>query len=323
MRMIHQILIAVSFISLVSACMTFEPSSTEAPTQPLPPFHTGTPFSIPHQDLSTPIRLTTPHPSPTPLVHLIQAGDTLLGISIRYGVSLEDLLIANPGVDPGFLSIGQEITIPGPEGEPVGVLLPSPTPMVVEIGRSECFRTAPVDLLCITAIRNDTTVLIEGIAVSFEIIDAGLVVGQYEVFGPLNLLAPGTSMPFMIRIGGWEGDVPSVKINVLSGVRVEDPGDRYASVSVDGLQENISDGGAYAELSGEVLLEEPSEFPVHRVRVLGVAKDSSGFPVGYAVWEEEIIGDFSRVFFDVTVFSIGTPIITTDVFVEAQGLDLK
>jgi LysM repeat protein len=308
-------------VSILSACAMLEPSSTEAPTQALLPFHTRTPSSPPRQDLSTPVRLTTPQPSPTPLIHLIQGGDTLLGISIRYGVSLEDLLIANTGIDPGFLSIDQEIIIPGPEGEPVGVLLPSPTPMLVEIGRPQCFRAAPDDLLCITEIRNDTGEMIEGMTVSFEIIEAGIEVGKYAIFGPLNLLAPGTSMPFMIRIAGWDGEVPGVSVNVLSGVRVEDPGSRYATVSIDGLQDDISEGGEYVKLSGEVLLEDASDYAAHRLRVLGVAYSSTGYPVGYTVWEDEITGDFSQIPFDITVFSLGGRIFKTDIFTEAQGFD--
>lgn len=318
MRIILLFLVAVS---VLSACVTLEPSSTEAPTQPLLSFHTRTPPSAPRQDFSTPVRRTTPQPSPTPLVHLIQEGDTLLGISIRYGVSLEDLLIANTGIDPGFLSIDQEIIIPGPEGEPVGVLLPSPTPMLVEIGRPQCFRAVPDDLLCITKISNDTGEMIEGMTVSFEINEAGIQVGKYEVFGPLNLLAPGTSMPFMIRIAGWEGEVPGVNVNVLSGVRVEDPGSRYATVSIDGFQDDPSEGGEYVQLSGMVMLEDASDYAAHRLRVLGVAYDATGFPVGYAVWEDEITGDFSQLPFDITVFSLGGQIFKADVFAEAQGFD--
>ena len=317
------ILLFLVVVSILSACVTLDPSSTEAPTQALLPFQTRTPSSAARQDFSTPVRRTTPQPSPTPLVHIIQGGDTLLGISIRYGVSLEDLLIANTGIDPGFLSIDQEIIIPGPEGEPVGVLLPSPTPMLVEIGRPQCFRAALDNLVCITEISNDTGEMIEGMTVSFEIIEAGIEVGKYAVFGPLNLLAPGTSMPFMIRIAGSEGEVPGVSVNVLSGVRVEDPGSRYAAVSIDAFQDELSDDGAYVQLFGEVMLEESSDYAAHRLRVLGVAYDATGFPVGYALWEDEITGEFSNIPFDITVFSLGGRIFKTDVFAEAQGFDPK
>ncbi|WZN67325.1 LysM domain-containing protein [Chloropicon roscoffensis] len=45
-------------------------------------------------------------------VHVVVQGDTLYGIAKRAGVPLEELVSANPGVDPQRLRIGQELTIP-------------------------------------------------------------------------------------------------------------------------------------------------------------------------------------------------------------------
>ena len=45
--------------------------------------------------------------------HTVVSGDTLWGISKRYGVSLEDLLKANPGIkNPNLIHVGEEVTIP-------------------------------------------------------------------------------------------------------------------------------------------------------------------------------------------------------------------
>lgn len=49
-------------------------------------------------------------------VYIVQAGDTLSLIASRFNVSLNDLLAANPSVNPNLLAQGQEITIPGLEG---------------------------------------------------------------------------------------------------------------------------------------------------------------------------------------------------------------
>jgi len=46
-------------------------------------------------------------------VHIIQPGDTLGAISRRYGVSLDALYEANPGIDPRTLQIGQRVRVPG------------------------------------------------------------------------------------------------------------------------------------------------------------------------------------------------------------------
>ncbi len=45
-------------------------------------------------------------------IYRIQSGDTLSAIASRFGVSLTELLNANPGVNPNRLQIGQQIQIP-------------------------------------------------------------------------------------------------------------------------------------------------------------------------------------------------------------------
>ena len=49
-------------------------------------------------------------------IYIVQAGDTLSFIASRFNVSLDDLIAANPSVDPNILSQGQQVVIPGLEG---------------------------------------------------------------------------------------------------------------------------------------------------------------------------------------------------------------
>lgn len=49
-------------------------------------------------------------------VYIVQSGDTLSYIASRFNVSVNDLMLANPSVDPNFLSEGQQLVIPGLEG---------------------------------------------------------------------------------------------------------------------------------------------------------------------------------------------------------------
>jgi LysM repeat protein len=46
-------------------------------------------------------------------VHAIKSGDTLGSVAKKYGVSLDALLKANPGLDSRRLKIGQKVKIPG------------------------------------------------------------------------------------------------------------------------------------------------------------------------------------------------------------------
>ena len=54
----------------------------------------------------------TPTRTPTPSIYVVQAGDTLLGISLEYGVTVEALAIRNGIDDPRSLRTGQRLIIP-------------------------------------------------------------------------------------------------------------------------------------------------------------------------------------------------------------------
>jgi LysM repeat protein len=45
-------------------------------------------------------------------VHTVQAGETLAAIARKYGVRLNSLLSANPGIEPRHMRVGQTLNIP-------------------------------------------------------------------------------------------------------------------------------------------------------------------------------------------------------------------
>jgi murein DD-endopeptidase MepM/ murein hydrolase activator NlpD len=56
-------------------------------------------------------------------VHVVQAGDTLHALAVRYGVTVEGIMAANKLADPDYIEVGQRLLIPPPiQAEP----LPAP-----------------------------------------------------------------------------------------------------------------------------------------------------------------------------------------------------
>jgi LysM repeat protein len=51
-------------------------------------------------------------PVPTGRTHVVQQGETAAAIARRYGVKLDDLLKANPGLEPKKMRVGRSINIP-------------------------------------------------------------------------------------------------------------------------------------------------------------------------------------------------------------------
>jgi len=65
----------------------------------------------PGQTLSIPSSEQTPVSGHT---YAVRPDDTLWDIATNYGLTVDDLLAANPGVDPRRLMVGQELQVPGP-----------------------------------------------------------------------------------------------------------------------------------------------------------------------------------------------------------------
>lgn len=83
------------------------------------------------QELVIPIQSRarpTPAPAAPTVVHVVEAGDTVSGIALKYGSSIDDILAANPDLDPDLLSIGQEVTVPLAPPTPTSTPTPAPTP---------------------------------------------------------------------------------------------------------------------------------------------------------------------------------------------------
>ena len=101
------------------------------------PAETATPTVLPSPS-------STPRPSPTPtpptpsptstpsaITYTIKPGDVLIEIAKSFGLTVEEILAANPGVNPSALQVGQEVVIPSPKSPPeltATALAASPTP---------------------------------------------------------------------------------------------------------------------------------------------------------------------------------------------------
>lgn len=59
--------------------------------------------------------LTTDTVDQTTIIHTVAAGETLRTIALQYGVTVNDIILANTIPDPNNLSIGQQLVIPKPE----------------------------------------------------------------------------------------------------------------------------------------------------------------------------------------------------------------
>ncbi len=79
-----------------------------------------------------------PAPSPdTPSVHVVQAGENLYRIALRYGVSYQALAAANGIANPNHIYVGQRLKIPGAGTTPSPAPQPSPSGQTYTVRRGD------------------------------------------------------------------------------------------------------------------------------------------------------------------------------------------
>lgn len=128
-------------------------------------------------------------------VYIVQPGDTLTRIALRFNVTTAELALANGLSNPNLIVVGQRLTIPG--GSPA----PTPSPAASNPGATLTYSVQPGDTLFRIATRHNVSV--EALAAANALTNVDLIyVGQQLVIPPpastpaANLPAPFAAIKF-------------------------------------------------------------------------------------------------------------------------------
>ena len=302
---------------ILAACSSVEVENTPLATTTLRSVTSYTPTSKPASSL-TPIGTSFPAgPTPTPFVHIIQQGETLLEIAFRYGVQFDDIVLVNPQIDPNLLRIGEEIRIPGSDGEPVEILLPTPTPIPVQIKTLDCHESPTLAFICMVSITNNEEFMIAGVAAHITLHDwDGQVLDNQIVYAPLNQIPTGQEIPLIAIFDRKPSGYSDFHVDLLSAVQVADLIDELPEIDVVDTQTIYKAAKTLAEVSGtlSIVAHEGDEL---LVRVVGVVFDAKGEPIGMNVWEERIdSANNEEIEYRFSIFSLGPEIAGISIYPE-------
>jgi len=302
--------------------------ATNTPTPAIRPFHTETPVqSAAPTTTQAPTPTLPPLPTPTPFMYTILAGDTMLGIAKYFGISYDELSLANPEVNPNFLSVGAQLIIPLPQvesdldsaGQPVPDLLPLHTSEV------HCFPVSSGGLWCYWNVTNQLEVPAENIAGVIRLLDkAGETSTSQPATSLLNLLVPGKSIPLAAYFAPPVPEWSAAQGQLTSAVQANQAEIRYQTGEIENLQTvPVEDNPLGYQISGSLNYSAPVDaigtvLGMEYIWVLAIGYDAEGTVVGMRRWEttpEQIEG---TVTFNLDLFSLGKPIETVEVLSEIK-----
>jgi LysM repeat protein len=311
MRFILPLCVLVVFLTACAPQPTF---STPQPLTLLP-YRTSTPAAPPWTPPSL-VAAETPLPTPTPFPYTVQQGETISSIALKFGVSVDELLAANPDVNPNVMSIGAVLQIPSRPQNLSGEATPTPAPFIVE--QIACHPTANGGMWCFVLAHNDSPDFMENLSAQVTLVDSsGAPIAAQTALLPLNILPPNSSLPLTAY---FPPEIPldaEPRVQVLTAIRLL-PGDsRYLPATLHDTLVEVGAGGHFANVSGEVRL--PAESPAAaQVWVAAVAYDEQGRVVGVRRWEGGGIQPGGSLRFEMTVSSLGGVVMRVEFAVEAR-----
>ena len=307
--------ILILFTLLGTTCATQSDLSTPKPMD-LVPYLTATQRATPQLPIPNLVSPETPLPTPTPFNYSVKAGDTFSSIALEFGVSMDELIAANPEVSPSAMSIGAVLKIPSNPDNPSGEAAPTPAPLTVE--QVECYPTFNKGEWCFVLVRNDFSNAVENISAQVTLVDAdkNVLVSQ-TTFLPLNILAPDTSLPLGVY---FPPDIPfdvKPQVQILTAIQLQPNDTRYLPATVNNTLVQINEDGHFGEISGEVRLSAEST-AAKQIWVVAVAYDADGRVVGVKRWDGVGMQPGTRLMFEMTVASLGGRMTRVDFAVEAR-----
>jgi LysM repeat protein len=311
------------FGMLVLGLMGCANSSSQSNDTPAATAGQITPYRTATQPMSTlavtqaPTPTPPPLPTPTPFMYTVVANDTMIAIASRFGITLDELQVANPEVSPNYLSVGTQLVIPikfDEEETAAEQLLP------IEEGEIECFQIHSGGVWCYWVVGNTLEHPVENITAVIRLYNGlGQQVASKAAVPLLNILEAGAQTPIAVF---FEPPVPSWQLaqgQLQTVVAANQFSERYFSGSLEGVNVSISPNGLQADISGTLRLT-TDQLPEY-VWVQAVAYDSEDAVVGLRRWEapDAQLADNTPAF-EFQVYSLGRPIDHVDILFEARAL---
>jgi LysM repeat protein len=264
------------------------------------------------------VAITPSGPTATPFVHIVQQGETLLAIAIRYGVTLDELLLVNTGVDPRILSVGQILRIPGPGGEPIDMLLPTPTPVPLLIDRVMCYPATGELVRCLATVENRLNAAVEGVVVQISLFDtSGDLLGQSQAYNLARFLPGGQRTILEASFNVDFRDIAHAQTVLQSAVQVSNLADRSMQVELTQLQVDPRVDHRLYLFEGLAELHEGGSESQILLILQAVGYNIIGDPIGSNALQIQLDPAAFPYSFKLALFSLSGAIEDFDVLIEA------
>jgi len=252
---------------------------------------------------------TTPIPTSTPHVYIVQQGDTFSELAETFKISEADLRAANPDVSPNSMPVGQSLIIPDPSA--IFAAASTPTPLPVPITQAVCHADNSFGLHCFALIQNNSLNILENVSVKINLLDENNnVIASQTAFTILDIIPPNSSLPVYVYFSNIVVRV-NPQVQLLSAF--ENTSSNYVQAVINSSVSEIN--GRFAQVSGQMIASQTAS----QVWIVAVAYDKNRTVIGVKRWESrETIQAGVMIPFSFSVSSVGADIEAIEFFIQAK-----
>lgn len=269
-------LIFALFISVwVAGCsLTTESAPTLSPT-----FTPQITLTVRFRELSTPTSAPkiplTPTSEPdnseeSSISYTIRPADTLLGIALDFGVSIQALQAANGHIDPRNLQVGQQLIIPVEDTPPtIAMTIP------LQVAQPVCYETPTDSIVCMGQIYNTQKYSVRRVDIRVQLIRSdGLILAERDTIIDQNMIPPGGAAPYSARFKAeWQNYTTTASLRHADVM----PEIHFVPLIIEDEIIQRADG----RYTVSATLYNPSPYITEPPRLILTLLDDSGQVVGY------------------------------------------
>ena len=237
------------------------------------------------QTTPTPLPTPTATPTPTPIVYQIASGDTLLGIAIQRGTTVEEIVALNPGIVPENLQIGQPVILPPPPTVNALLAPGTPVPLRVTVTKIHAYQTPIGSLWLLGEVINEGETAVENIQVEIGLLAAdGRIVGNMATWVASAVIMPGERGPFGVLLNEPPADFAQPTVAIVGGQAVVELGTRTLDIAV--MEAELLTNDDSVTLTGSVV--NSGETAASQVQLIATFYDAQGNVTGF---QQQIVAE--------------------------------
>jgi murein DD-endopeptidase MepM/ murein hydrolase activator NlpD len=255
----------------------------------------------------------TPAATATPVIHIVNLGETISSIAGQYGVSIDAILAVNPEISPNAMIVGDEVVIPAADQSSTSVADASFSGSI-RFGQPYCALSTG-GLWCSVMVENTADVDLEGTVITFTFVDGeGNVIIEKKVPTVMRMLKSNETVPAFLFLADVPAGYQQVDVSIFSAEQttLDNAGD---AVTVE--ERDIQYDPLRAVITGKMLVQADSGSDRADLTIAAAAFDAAGNAVGIRRKDVTVARD-QNFDFSITVYTSGNEIVDIILYTEVN-----